>query len=169
MTTIDLRTLRLRSGERLRQAYDVELEPFELGGQRYDVAPARPAAAVTIDRVTSGFLFELELEAELSGPCFRCLREAGVTTAVRTREYQATSDDAGEELRTPYLVDDRLEVSVWARDSVALALPAKILCREDCAGLCPGCGADLNSEACACPPPEPDARWAALAELRDSL
>ena len=64
---------------------------------------------------------------------------------IQAREYQAASPD-DEELTTPYLVDDRLDVSAWARDAVALALPDKILCRPDCAGLCPECGKNLNDE-----------------------
>ena len=61
------------------------------------------------------------------------------------REYQATSPDT-DELTTPYLVDDRLDLSAWARDSLVLALPTQILCRPDCAGLCPVCGKNLNDE-----------------------
>ena len=169
VTTIDLRTLTLRSGEQVRQAREVELDAFELGGETYELVPERPEAAVTISRLTSGVLFELKLDAQLSGPCFRCLADAGVTARIRAREYAGTSAGDADELRSPYLVDDRLELSVWARDSVALVLPEKILCRPECAGLCAGCGADLNSSRCTCGPPEPDARWAALAALRDRL
>jgi uncharacterized protein len=168
VTTIDLRTLRLRSGEQLRTAREVELEGFDLGGQRYAV-PDHPEAEITISRTTSGLLFELELEARLVGPCVRCLVETAVTTATRGREYHAAGPDTGDELRTPYVVDDRLDLSAWTRDAVALALPAKILCRPDCAGLCPVCGADLNVEPHAHEEAPGDPRWAALAELRERL
>ena len=169
VTTLDLRTIKLRSGERFHDAREVALEPLELGGQRYDPVPERPETAVTVSRVSSGFLFELEFEARLLGPCFRCLGDAGVTTSIRAREYQATSPGEADELRTPYLADDVLDLSAWARDAVALALPDKILCRRDCAGLCPTCGTDLNVDECTCGPPEPDSRWAALADLRERL
>jgi uncharacterized protein len=89
--------------------------------------------------------------------------------AVRSREYQATSPDESDELRTPYVVDDRLDLSAWARDAVALALPDKILCRPDCAGICPVCGRDLNREPHEHEEKEADPRWAALSELRDKL
>ena len=60
-----------------------------------------------------------------------------------------------------------LDLRAWAHDALALALPAQLLCREDCAGLCPSCGADLNTAG---PEhghePEPDPRWAKLSELR---
>ena len=169
MTTIDLRTLRLRSGEQRRTAREVELEGFHLGGQRYAAVPDRPEAQITISRTTSGLLFELELEARLVGPCVRCLVETEVTTATRGREYHAAVPDAGDELQTPYVVDDRLDLSAWTRDAVALALPEKILCRPDCAGLCPVCGADLNLEPHVHEDAAVDPRWAALAELRERL
>ncbi len=44
-----------------------------------------------------------------------------------------------------------------------------ILCREDCAGLCPSCGANLNAGACDCPPPSPDSRWDALRDVADRM
>ena len=64
---------------------------------------------------------------------------------IHALEYQASEAD-DDELRTPYVVDGSLEVSDWARDAVVLALPEKILCRPDCAGLCPECGKNLNDE-----------------------
>jgi uncharacterized protein len=169
MTTLNLRTIKLRSGEQFHDDRAVALESLELGGQRYVPVPAEPAAAIKVSRVTSGLVFELSFEARLLGPCFRCLADAGVTTSIRTQEYQASNPGEADELRTPYLVDETLDLSSWARDAVALALPDKILCRADCAGLCPGCGVDLNYEACTCAPAEPDSRWAALAQLKDQL
>jgi len=169
MATLDLRTVRLRSGEQFQDVRAIELEPYDLGGQRYLPVPEKPEGTITITRTSSGHLFELELEARVLGPCMRCLEETEVTTHVASREYQASSPGDAEELSTPYLQNDRLDLSGWAHDAIALALPDKILCRADCAGLCARCGADLNREACTCGPPEPDTRWAKLAELRDRL
>ena len=169
VTTIDLRTIRLRSGEQFEDAREVQLEPFELGGQLYEVVPSRPEATLRMTQTSSGLLFELALETRLVGPCVRCLADAAVTTAVRGREYQATSPGESDELRTPYVVDDRLELSTWARDAIALTLPDKILCRVDCAGLCPSCGKDLNVEPHEHEEERLDPRWEALARLRDEL
>jgi uncharacterized protein len=169
VTTVNLRTIRLRSGEQFRDVREVELEPLELGGQRYLPAPAKPEAALAISRLSSGHLFELEFETRLYGPCMRCLEEAGTAVVLAVREYQATNPAESDELETPYVVDDRLELSAWARDAVALSLPDQILCKADCAGLCATCGGNLNRVPCECPPPEPDNRWSKLAELRDRL
>jgi uncharacterized protein len=104
----------------------------------------------------------------LHGPCVRCLTDAVVDETLWLSEYQATSPDS-DELTTPYLEDDRLDLSAWARDALILALPDKILCRPDCAGLCPVCGRDLNTEPHTHEEEEGDPRWAALQQLRENL
>ncbi|HEU4448795.1 MAG TPA: DUF177 domain-containing protein [Gaiellaceae bacterium] len=169
MTIFNVRTAKLRPGEQFQDVREVELEPLELGGQRYLPLPESPEALLTLTQTSSGLVLELELEVRLVGPCVRCLADAGVTVHVASREYQATNPGEADELRTPYLADDRLDLSAWARDAVALALPDKILCREDCAGLCPACGRDLNREPHEHEGEPSDPRWAALAELRDRL
>jgi uncharacterized protein len=169
VTTFNIRTVRLQSGEQFRDVKEVELEPLELGGQRYIPIPEKPEAALTLTRLSSGLLLELELDVRLVGPCVRCLSDAGLDVSVNDRQYQAASPDDDEELRTPYLADDRLDLSAWARDAVALALPDKILCRPDCAGLCPVCGGDLNAEPHEHEEKGGDERWSKLAELRDKL
>jgi uncharacterized protein len=169
MTTLDLRSLKLRSGDQLRDERQIELEPFELGGQRYLPVPRSVPAELTITRASTGTVFELRFHARLHGPCFRCLEDAVLDVDVEAREYQAESPGGDEELQTAYLEDDKLDLSAWARDAVALELPDKILCRPDCAGLCPVCGKNLNAEPHDHGEREPDSRWAALAELKDRL
>ena len=168
MTTFSLRNLKLRSGEQLVDATDVELEALELGGQRYDPVPAAVPAQLTITRASTGTVFELRFHARLHGPCYRCLGDAVLDLPTHAREYEATNPDS-EELRTPYLVDDKLDLSAWARDAVALALPDKILCRPGCAGLCPVCGKNLNDEPHTHEEEHGDPRWAALEALRERL
>jgi uncharacterized protein len=169
VTIFNVRTVKLQPGEQFRDRKEVELEPLELGGQRYVPIPEAPEATLALTRLTSGLLLELGFEIRLIGPCVRCLTDAGVSLDVHAREYQATSPGEAEELTSPYLVDDRLDLSAWARDAVALALPDKILCRPDCAGLCPECGRDLNVDAHEHEQQATDPRWAALERLKDRL
>ena len=105
----------------------------------------------------------------LHGPCFRCLEDAVLDLPISAREYHANAAEGDDELLTPYVEDDKLDLSAWARDALALELPDKILCRADCAGLCPVCGKNLNDEPHEHDEHEADPRWAALAELRDRL
>jgi uncharacterized protein len=169
MTTYPLRKLRLRPGEEHRDEVLVQLEPFELGGERYLPVPAEAPAELTINRATGGDVLRLRFQTRLHGPCMRCLEDAVVAVSVDGREYHSADDRADEQLRTAYVVDDRLELSPWARDAIALELPEQILCRPDCAGLCPVCGVNLNREPHEHPDEPSDARWAALESLRDRL
>ena len=168
MTSFSLRQVKLRPGEQFRDELEVELPAFEFGGQRYVPVPERVPAEFEITRANTGTVFTLAFLARLHGPCYRCLGDAVLEVPIAAREYQASAPD-DEELTTPYVTDDTLEVSDWARDAVALALPDKILCRPDCAGLCPECGKNLNEEPHAHEVEHGDPRWAALEALRQNL
>lgn len=164
--SFDLASLRLGSGEGRRLELAVSIDPLELGGERYPVGPSPLAARFDVSRTTgSGYALRLRFAAELEGPCMRCLQPAAPTFAVDAREV--SQPGAGDELDSPYVEHAVLDLRGWARDALALALPPAILCREDCAGLCPDCGVDLNTAG-----PEhhherePDPRWAKLSELR---
>ena len=169
MRSFNLRQVRLRPGEEYRDEVEVELEPFELGGERYLPVPERLPAELAITKASTGTVFQLGFNARLHGPCYRCLGDAVLEVPIAAREYQATNPDGSEELRTPYLQNDQLDLSGWARDVIALALPDKILCRADCAGLCPVCGRNLNDEPHEHETEATDSRWAALESLREQL
>ena len=165
MTTFDLRTLRIRSGDQARERVEIELEPLVLGGQSYDPQPNPAPADLIVTRASSGTVLDLALDVTLAGPCFRCLQDAELALQLGLREYQATKPESDDE-RTEYLEDHRVDLSSWAHDAIALALPDKILCRDDCAGLCPVCGKDLNAEPHEHVEERVDPRWAALESLR---
>jgi len=166
MTSFDLRRLKLRSGEEYRDEVEVELQPLEFGGQRYLPVPEKVDAEFVVNRATTGTAFRLRFPARLHGPCYRCLGDAVLEVPIRAREYQAETPE-DEQMTTPYISGNNLDVSAWARDAVALALPDKILCRPDCAGLCGVCGKNLNDEPHTHAEEHGDPRWAALEALRD--
>ena len=166
MTSFELRRLKLRPGEEHREELQVELPVFEFGGQGYLPVPDEVPAELVVTRAVTGTVFTLRFAARLHGPCYRCLGDAVLDVPIDAREYQAQTPD-DEELTTPYVVADRLDVSAWARDMVVLALPDKILCRPDCAGLCPVCGKNLNDEPHEHPEESADPRWEALNALRE--
>ena len=169
MTRFPLRRLRLRSGDEHRDAVEIELEPFELGGQRYLPVPQEVDAELTLVHATTGLDLRLRFDVRLHGPCMRCLADAVVDVSVDAREYHASAATADDELRSEYVVDDQVELSSWARDAIALALPEQILHDPGCAGLCPVCGKDLNLEPHTHEDVAADPRWSALEELKNRL
>jgi DUF177 domain-containing protein len=169
MRSFNLRQVKLRSGEEYRDEIELELEPFELGGERYLPVPEKVPAELAITKASTGTVFELKFKVRLHGPCYRCLGDTVLELPIAAREYQATNPEDADELKTHYLVNDQLDLATWARDAVALELPDKILCRPDCAGLCPMCGKNLNDEPHEHEEEPTDSRWAELEQLRERL
>ncbi|HEV3228087.1 MAG TPA: DUF177 domain-containing protein [Solirubrobacteraceae bacterium] len=162
----DLGRLALTAGEGRRLELDVRIDAFSFGGERYTAAPEQLPLVLEISRLTGqGYSLRLRFETRLEGPCMRCLERAHPTLAVDAREVDQPG--GGEELDSPYVNDETLDVHGWARDALALALPAQIVCRPDCAGLCAVCGANLNEAG---PehhhPSAPDPRLAKLSEIK---
>jgi uncharacterized protein len=163
--TYDLGPLRLRAGEAKTLELEAVLEPFELSNQTYAVVPSPIPVRVDASRMNhGGWALRLRFEAGLRGPCMRCLDPAAPSYAVDVREVDQPGE--GPELDSPYVDAEVLDVGAWTRDSLALELPAQVLCRPDCRGLCPECGIDLNTApADHAHEKGPDPRWAALREI----
>jgi uncharacterized protein len=163
---LDLERFSLSSGDGRRLDLHVALADLTYGGERYAVRPDAVPVRLDVSRTTGrGYALRLRFAATLVGPCMRCLGDAEPVFEVDAREV--SQPGGGDELQSPYMDGEELDLGAWARDALALALPAQLLCRDDCAGLCPECGEDLNEagpdhghEA------EPDPRWAKLRELR---
>jgi uncharacterized protein len=163
---LDLGGMRLSAGEGRRIDLSVKIDPLTLGGEPYAVDPDVVPVRLDVSRMTgAGYALRLRFAATLTGACMRCLKDAARQTDVDAREVDAPG--GGEEMSSPYVTDEELDLAGWARDAFALALPTQVLCREECAGLCPVCAADLNEAG-----PDhahersPDPRWAKLSELK---
>ena len=89
--------------------------------------------------VGHGYALRLRFTAALAGPCMRCLTRAAPSVEVDAREVDRPG--GGEELSSPYVHEETLDLAAWARDAFALSVPTQVLCRPDCAGLCPVCAA----------------------------
>ena len=164
---IDLDTLHLRPGEGRRVDTEVRIEPLQMGGQRYSVDGGTVDTRLDVSRtVSSGFVLRLRFDAPVEGACMRCMTDAMPVIGVDAREIEQPGD--AEELHSPYFEGDVVDLAAWARDALLLAMPSKIICSEDCLGLCAVCGANLNEAD-----PEEhrhaegtDARWSKLRDLK---
>jgi uncharacterized protein len=166
-TIIDLARLSLAHGEGARLDLDVRLDALELGGQTYTLEGNGVGARLDVSRPSNGYAFRLRFPLRVDGPCMRCLEDANVETEVDAREVdQSHTED--EELRSPYVIDDELDIGRWAHDAAVLAIPTQILCRPNCAGLCPACGKSLNDTDPSAHEHETggDPRWSKLKELK---
>ena len=155
----------------------IELDPSELDEPSLSaVTPVECRGSLTSSE--SGFLLRGTLRYGLTVACDRCLKEIetqiegeldllmverarlrGVAEVELRESDLGIVEVAGEEFETRPLI----------LEQVALEVPMKPLCREDCRGLCPVCGGDRNEVSCDCEAGQTDPRWAALAALRGSL
>jgi uncharacterized protein len=159
----DLGRLNLHSGDGRRLDLEVILDRLKLGGQDYVIDGRRVPVRLDVAHTTSGWSLRLRFDVKLAGPCMRCLEPASRVISIDAREVDQPG--GGDDLRSPYLNGDQLDVHAWARDALALDLPATIVCRDDCAGLCPVCGENLNENPHGHEQPR-DPRWAKLSELK---
>jgi uncharacterized protein len=165
--SVDLSRFALRAGEGRRLDLEVDPGQLRLGGESYEVAGDSVAARLDVSRTAAAYAVRMRFTAHVSGRCMRCLEDADVAVEVDAREVdQPGTED--EELRSPYIKDDELELGAWAHDTLALALPIQLVCRPECRGLCPVCGVSLNEVDPAehRHESEPDPRWAKLRELK---
>ncbi|HET9742408.1 MAG TPA: DUF177 domain-containing protein [Terriglobales bacterium] len=159
--TIDL-------GKELRQS-----EVLKTQGQAELLAEHRGGKDIVEDiRVVGDFSTQIEAR------CARCVDP--VPTSVggsfdllyRPLGADARKDESSiseAETEIGYYSGEGIELNDVLREQILLALPVKIVCREDCRGICAGCGRNLNTEACTCGDSPSDPRWAALADLKDKL
>lgn len=98
--------------------------------------------AFDVSKVSGGALVSGEVWTEIAGECGRCL--APVSRKVTTGKFKFFVETPPEM--------EVCDISEEVRTEITLALPMNLLCRDDCRGLCPGCGADLNREKCSCKP-----------------
>jgi uncharacterized protein len=145
MRRFDLRTLRWGDASEVWQSLPVEVEPFVFGGQKYVVDDGAVSLSLTVSRVDQRLTLHGSIVTVIRGPCTRCLDDAALELVVAGDDYVLHGDSVGDpDEDEPYVSGYVIELDRWVRDLVGSALPATILCRESCRGLCPRCGADLN-------------------------
>ena len=163
---LDLGRIGLTSGEARSLDLIAGLDDVKLAGQSYVAVPERVPVRLDIARMLGGYHLRLRFSTRLEGPCMRCLETAEQSFEIDSREVDQPGD-GDEELLSPYVDGDELDLRSWARDALVLELPTQIKCSEDCKGMCGICGENLNHAG-----PDhhhekaPDPRWNKLSELR---
>jgi len=145
------------------RAIAVEAPVEGLAGPGAEVPATAPVRVdVTLEQVSEGIVVRGTVAARWSGSCSRCLAPVEAEVRVHVDELYEASPLEGE---TYLLADDTVDLEPLVRDALVLELPAAPVCRDDCKGICPSCGADRNTTTCDCVESEPDPRWAALRAL----
>jgi len=129
---------------------------------------------VTLTRTSRGILVSGTIHTEVTITCSRCLSPFSYPLTVNFEEeyFPVIEVFGGTPLRVPdelgaFVIDEHhvLDLVEAVRQYALLAIPMKPLCRDECAGICPGCGHNLNGGACGCSPRDMDPRWYVLRRL----
>ncbi len=155
----------------------LNLTPEDLGlGDDVEVTPVDVRGSLSFD--APNFLLDARLTFLLQVPCDRCTapvrQEVDCRLTALVAQASGRREPGGgerelkeDELGVLEVAGDVLDTRPLVAEQVLLELPTHPLCREDCAGLCPTCGADRNLGPCGCRVEPVDPRWAGLAALRD--
>jgi uncharacterized protein len=142
----------------------VAAEDFEFNDSRIDGTPIH--VRLHLEALSDGIAVSGSATAQWHGECKRCLAPVHESAEIEIDElYQVTVTDPDA-----FPIDaDQLMLLPMVRENILIAVPQFLLCRPDCKGLCPQCGADLNEGECSCAAPVVDDRWAALEDLKRQL
>jgi DUF177 domain-containing protein len=119
-----------------------------------------------------------KLQTQVELPCARCVDpvkydvNSDFDLLYRPINADSHPDEAAiseAETEIGFYQGEGIQLEDVLKEQVLLALPAKILCREDCKGLCPQCGKNLNQGSCKCEAKISDPRWAALESIKGKL
>ena len=159
---LDVKRIMNTPGDGIEFNEELDLSDVDFGG----VCPAvRPVSVVGAVRNIAGMLkLRMDVEAMLSCVCDRCGApfDKPFHTLVERMLASELEDSANDDI---LLLDDgAFDLDALAREAFILGMDTKTLCREGCKGLCSGCGANLNREACRCKK-QIDPRWAVLKKL----
>ena len=159
---VNVADLLRRPGQQRDASLDGVLEGLQVLGSR--VPEGSPVhVELHVESLNEAVVVKGTTEAPWVAECRRCLRPVGATLTSPILEVYESSPSEGE---TRPLQGGEIDLEPVAREAVLLELPLAPLCRDDCAGLCPRCGADRNEVVCACPDDDTDPRWEGLQGIR---
>lgn len=121
--------------------------------------------ALRLSRTKEGILVQAHLNAAVQAECYRCLTPTAHPITLDIEELYATQPESDSEFRIHE--DGILDLSPLLRAEIVIVGMERVLCREECQGLCPTCGANLNTDSCRCDLDNVDPRLAALRQLLD--
>ena len=149
------------------QQVQTDLTVFDSRLGEFPITKKAPFTLHLENRENKQVLISGETDVTVAVPCDRCLEEVPVSLhLVIDRMIPLKESEDGEEAAdTGCLAGSSLDTDRLIYDEILVNWPMKVLCREDCKGICKKCGANLNRSACSCDRTEPDPRMAAIQDI----
>ena len=146
----------------------VEFDTVKMLGETYPVTEKQPVAITLIHLGKKKIQMNAEIQMTLEIPCGRCLEPVSVPFVISVDEQFELSDtpeQATEDSDEPYIDGYQLDVDALVRNELFVHMPLRVLCKEDCKGICKRCGTNLNLGTCDCDATELDPRMAAILDI----
>ncbi|QNM05908.1 YceD family protein [Qiania dongpingensis] len=147
---------------------ELEFDVFENGLADYPVIDKKPVKLRVTNTGDKKLLIEADVSFALVMPCDRCLEAVTVPFSFpisRMADFREGKEESEEPEEQPYIEGYTLDVDALVRDELFVHMPMKVLCREDCKGICNRCGANLNHGVCGCEVTEQDPRMAVIRDI----
>ena len=170
MLQVNVRSLLLDPRTVMEVQASEEKEPIAAGGEIIRFAKPWDVRGTLANVGGAVIQFDAEVHTEVHMTCSQCMRDVLLPLHITVRqrfapEQNPDGDPAETEDDVVRFNGYRIDLQETVAEEVRLAIPMKVLCREDCKGLCPSCGKDLNEGPCGCRHEETDPRWDALKGL----
>ena len=167
--TVSLSEAMQVAGGVFTKEFPYEPEEFSYAGSTYRFLKKEPVKLTVTNLGGRKVKIELEGEVTLSLPCDRCLREVAETISFQTErevDFSKSDEERAAELDETNFIDGYdLDVDAFVCEEILLGFPMKVLCQEDCKGICKVCGANLNEGECGCDRTELDPRMSVIRDI----
>ena len=163
---VNLSDVLTSEGMELAREVPLELICYENGTESFDIVSKSPVSLTVSNAGADKAVLRGKLELSLRGACSRCLAEVPVALKLAFERTILSPEVQGEEADDFAFMDGfSLDVDALVHDEILINWPAKILCKDDCKGLCPVCGQNLNERDCGCDTFVPDPRMAVIQDI----
>ncbi len=166
---LDLTHVLLRDGEVLETSLSLGMEHFSIRTGKYPVLRQTPLQLKIVNTGDQVLEIQGSMQLVLEIPCARCLTPVEKEFSLeiqREADMKMTPEEREEALEeTNFIEEHALAPETLVRNELLVQWPIRVLCKEDCKGICSRCGANLNEGPCGCQEPDPDPRMAAIRDI----
>lgn len=163
---IDLSDIASKQGKVVEKICDLEFETFPYAGNRHLIKEKTPVTLCISNVGNQEVEIEGKTHLEINIPCDRCLTDVVTVFDLKISKKIDMKDSAEDRIESldemNFMIGNELDVDQLVRNEIVVNWPMKVLCNEDCKGICKNCGTNLNQETCNCNTSELDPRMAAI-------
>lgn len=159
---INLSDVLTTEGMQISREVMLEMPCFSQGAQSYEILSKSPVTFVFTNTGEGKARLEGKVSLKVQGACDRCLTPVPVELNLDFGQQEISFQTGLEE---GYMEGSCLDTEAFVHNEILVSWPGKILCREDCRGICPVCGRDLNKGDCGCDTFVPDPRMAVIQDI----